>query len=160
MQRLRRPSLALSQSKDWPPHDTSTFFCRETLQCKVNCRRVVEGRAKFSVAIAEGGLFIDIARECRTEYGPGCELWFLCGRDAAERIVNWDYGAEDPFAAQLNEFGLLVADRQGYFDPLEPHRERIRPLKLAGDWNELSATEVRERLRAGEAPPRRRPCRR
>ena len=112
-------------------------------------RRSVAGRARLSVAITEGGLFVDIARECRPHYGHACDLWFLCGRDAAERIVNWDYGAEGRFAEQLNEFGLLVAERQGRYEPPEEYRGRIRPLELGADWNEVSATEIRERIRAG-----------
>src|SRR5687768_3337660 len=48
--------------------------------------------ARFSAAITDGGLFIDIARECRAAYGADVDIWVVCGRDAAERIVNWDYG--------------------------------------------------------------------
>jgi len=109
----------------------------------------VAGRRGFSVAISEGGLFIDIARECRAHYGMDCEVWFLCGRDAAERIVNWDYGAEGRFAGQLHEFGLLVAERRGRFMPPEEFEDRIRALELGADWNDVSATEIRERIRAG-----------
>jgi len=112
-------------------------------------RRVVEDRAQFSVAVSGGGLLIDIARECRLHYGQDCDLWFLCGRDAAERIVDWDYGVGAKFAEQLNEFGLLVAERRGRYEPPERHRERIRPLEMQGDWNELSATEIRDRIRDG-----------
>jgi len=36
----------------------------------------------ISVGISEGGLFADIAAECRAAYGEALELWFLCGRDA------------------------------------------------------------------------------
>ena len=46
----------------------------------------------LSIASTDRGLFIDIARDCRDAYGDAA-LSFLCGRDAAERIVNWDYGA-------------------------------------------------------------------
>ncbi len=112
-------------------------------------RRSVETLDRFSVAISDGGLFIEIARECRPHYGNDCDLWFLCGRDAAERIVTWDYGAEGRFAEQLNEFGLLVAERQGCYALPEEYRERIRPLRLRGDWNEVSATEIRQRIQAG-----------
>ncbi len=104
---------------------------------------------RLSVALTDGGLFIDIARECRPHYGYQCELWFLCGRDAAERIVNWDYGAEGRFAEQLIEFGLLVAERQGRYEPPADYRGRILPLELDGDWNDISATEIRERIRTG-----------
>src|SRR4051794_31945900 len=50
----------------------------------------------FSIASTGGGLFIEIARECRDAYSDAA-LCFLCGRDAAERIVNWDYGDPQAF---------------------------------------------------------------
>ena len=112
-------------------------------------RRSVKGCGGFSVAVTEGGLFIDIARECRPHYGHQCEIWFLCGRDAAERIVNWDYGVVGRFAGQLNEFGLLVAERLGRYVPPDEYAGRIRPLALDREWNEVSATEIRARIRDG-----------
>ena len=72
---------------------------------------------RFSVASTQGGLFLEIARECRALYGPRPELWFVCGSDAAERIVNWDYGQPGAFQRQLEEFGLLVASRLGGYQP-------------------------------------------
>jgi nicotinate-nucleotide adenylyltransferase len=107
------------------------------------------GEPRFSVAVSEGGLFAEIARECRQAYGPDPELWFLCGRDAAERFVNWDYGQPDAVRHMLAEFGLLVADRGGRYEPPPDLAERIRRLPLPGDYSEISATEVRNRIRAG-----------
>src|SRR6476659_1697686 len=52
----------------------------------------------FSIATADGGLFVEIARECRLEYGQDLRVSVLCGRDAAERIVGWDYGRPDAVA--------------------------------------------------------------
>ena len=40
----------------------------------------------FEVEVSSGGLFIDIARECRARRDDA-DIWLLCGRDAAERIV-------------------------------------------------------------------------
>jgi nicotinate-nucleotide adenylyltransferase len=105
---------------------------------------------QFSVAVTDGGLFIDIARECRQAYGPEVEHWFLCGRDAAERIVNWDYGEPDAFLQQLKEYGLLVADRQGGYDPPAAMRDRIRRLPMEEDFDDVSATKVREYVRTGQ----------
>ena len=104
---------------------------------------------RFSVAITEGGLFIEIARECRQAYGPEAELWFVCGRDAAERIVNWDYGQPDAFRKMLGEFSLLVADRGGRYEPPPEMAGRIRHLPLPADYTGISATEVRNRIAAG-----------
>jgi nicotinic acid mononucleotide adenylyltransferase len=49
----------------------------------------------------------------------------------------------------LGEFGLLVADRGGRYEPPPDLAERIRRLPLPGDYSEISATEVRNRIRAG-----------
>src|SRR3954447_25714353 len=41
---------------------------------------------RFSAAVSENGLFVEIADECRECFGADVRLSFLCGRDAAERI--------------------------------------------------------------------------
>src|SRR2546425_8797180 len=46
------------------------------------------GNPRFSLAAADRGLFIDIAREAGADYGQATELFILCGRDPAERILN------------------------------------------------------------------------
>jgi nicotinate-nucleotide adenylyltransferase len=108
------------------------------------------GEPRFSIAASGAGLFIEIARECRLAYGPGTEFLFLCGRDAAERVVNWDYGGTDAFSRQLDEYQLLVAPRNGEYRPPEGMAARIRALPGAEGCDEISATEVRERIRCGE----------
>jgi nicotinate (nicotinamide) nucleotide adenylyltransferase len=106
----------------------------------------------FSLSTTDGsGLFIDIARDCRSVYGPDVRLRFLCGRDAAERIVNWDYGRPDAFAETLREFELLVAARNGEFLTPQEYRHAVQALPLAGDYAGVSATEVRDRIRRGDA---------
>lgn len=105
---------------------------------------------RFSIAASEKGLFIEIARECREAYGAGAELYFLCGRDAAERVVNWDYEQPGAFLEQLREFQLLVAARKGVYEPPARMRGRIHALPMEQDYDELSASEVRGRIRRGE----------
>ncbi len=105
---------------------------------------------RFSIAASEKGLFIEIARECRQAYGPGVELYFLCGRDAAERIVNWDYGRPGAFLEQLREYQLLVAPRRGAYEPPPEMSGRIHSLAVAADYGAVSATEVRRRIKNGE----------
>ncbi len=100
----------------------------------------------FSIAVSKGGLFRDIAAECRQEYGPGVRLTFLCGRDAAERILNWDYGGETTVAEMLREFDLLVAARRGEMDAPLHFRHAIERLYLSDDFDSVSSTEVRERI--------------
>ena len=108
----------------------------------------LEGEPRYSIAATEQGLFIDIARECRVEYGPATELYFLCGRDAAERVIHWDYGHPGAIREQLAEYQLLVARREGEYQPPPELRDRIHPLVVEEDW--VSATEVRDRIRRGE----------
>ncbi|MGC8793857.1 MAG: hypothetical protein ACP5U2_10755, partial [Bryobacteraceae bacterium] len=110
----------------------------------------LEGMERCSLAATDGGLFIEIARECRAAYPPGVELFFVCGRDAAERIVNWNYGKPEAIREQLQEYQLLVAPRGGAWEPPPELRDRIHPLPLEGDYDQVSATEVRERIRRGE----------
>jgi nicotinic acid mononucleotide adenylyltransferase len=105
--------------------------------------------AGLSSAITDGGLFLEIAAEARPHY-PGAELWFLCGADAAQRIVEWDYGRPGVAGEMLREFGMLVAARQGEYTPPEHLRDRVRPLCMGRGYDEVSATEVRRKIRAGE----------
>jgi len=100
--------------------------------------------------VTEGGLFIDIARECRAAYEADTEIFFLCGRDAAERIVHWDYERPGAIREQMGEYRLLVARRQGDYAPPPELREFIHSLTLEPGVAEISATEVRERIRAGK----------
>jgi nicotinic acid mononucleotide adenylyltransferase len=103
----------------------------------------------FSIATSRAGLFIDIARECRDHYGQSTKLYFLCGADAAERILSWDYGRPGVVEQMLTDFELLVAPRGQPFEPSPPHRHRIRTLPVGDDFHHVSSTEVRERIKSG-----------
>src|SRR5579883_3280544 len=92
------------------------------------------GEPRWSVATAEGGLFVEIAEECRAAYGVDIRLSFLCGRDAAERIAGFD---------------LLVAPRQGAWTPETGH-PRIQELAIETGHDHVSASEVRRRIASGE----------
>ena len=102
-----------------------------------------------AIASTSQGLFIDIAREFREHYGTGTEMSFICGRDAAERILHWDYGRPGVVEEMLREFELLVAPRGGHFSPPEEYRNRIHGLQVSG-CEEVSSTEVRERIARAE----------
>jgi len=108
------------------------------------------GEPRYSVASSDGGLFVEIAGECREAYGDETELIFVCGRDAAERILNWDYGQPGAFRGMLEDFEMLVAPRSGEFQPPDEMQGRIRPLPVDGAFSGISATEVRERVRRGQ----------
>jgi nicotinate (nicotinamide) nucleotide adenylyltransferase len=118
----------------------------------------VEDSSRFSVAATGGGLFAGIAAECREVYGDA-RLVFLCGRDAAERIVEWDYGQPDAIAGMLEEFELLVAARGGEYQPPERFAGRIRGLAMDLDCDSISSSLVRSRIARAEdweplVPPR------
>jgi nicotinate (nicotinamide) nucleotide adenylyltransferase len=106
----------------------------------------LEGQSRFSIAASTGGLFVEIADECREAYGHNMRLSFLCGADAAERIANWDYGEPEAFARMMEKFDLLVVERGVTFAA-----PRCRQLPLTGDYAHISASEVRERIARGEA---------
>ena len=106
---------------------------------------------RFAVGSSRGGLFLDIAREVRAAYPEKLEhVYLLCGRDAAERIVSWDYGEPGFAQLMLKEFELLVAARAGDYSPPPELRSRIHSLPISRDWMDFSATAVREKIRRGE----------
>lgn len=113
-------------------------------------RAAVAKERAFSIAVAESGLFRAIACECREIYGTEVKLAFLCGRDAAERILDWDYGGETTPAEMLREFVLLVAHRRGHLEPPLHVQHAIERLDLPGDFDLISSTEVRNRIARGE----------
>jgi nicotinate-nucleotide adenylyltransferase len=103
----------------------------------------------YEIAITDRGLFLDIARELRRS-NPSAEIHFLCGRDAAERILTWKYALPHTAESMLNEFSLLVASRQGDFNAPPHLAARIRSLPLPPEFDADSSTEVRRRIAARE----------
>jgi nicotinic acid mononucleotide adenylyltransferase len=73
----------------------------------------------------------------------------LCGRDAAERIASWDYGAPGVFEAMVERYRLLVAERAGDYLPHASHSDRVIRVTMGGDFNQVSSTELRGRLKSG-----------
>jgi nicotinate-nucleotide adenylyltransferase len=109
----------------------------------------VADHPRFAIAASDGGLFLEIAQECREAYDSGVEISFLCGRDAAERIVGWKYERDEMLAEMFEQFSLLVARRQGEYVAPQHLASRIRCLDIEEGWDDVSATEVRERIAAG-----------
>jgi nicotinate-nucleotide adenylyltransferase len=122
-----------------------------TIEQRIDMLASLELTIPRSIAITEHGLFIDIARECRAEFGPDIHLCFLCGRDAAERILTWDYGRTGVLEEMLDQFELLVASRDGDFKPALEFQHRIHSLVMPAGYDQVSSTEVRERIARGEA---------
>ena len=112
-------------------------------------RALLHGRPRLAAATSVGGLFIEIALECRAAYGPNVELAFVCGRDAAERMVGWDYGKPNFINRILEAFHLLVACREGAYEPPQHLRQHIHALPLPTGVNGISASDVRRRIRDG-----------
>jgi nicotinate-nucleotide adenylyltransferase len=122
-----------------------------TIEQRIDMLAALELTIPRSIAITEQGLFIDIARECRAEFGPDIHLSFLCGRDAAERILTWDYGRTGVVQEMLDQFELLVASRDGDFKPALEFQYRIHSLVMPAGYDQVSSTDVRERIARGEA---------
>jgi len=125
-------------------------FIGATLEQRLEMLASAELAKPASIAVSEKGLFIDIARECREHYGADTRLYFVCGRDAAERILRWDYGRPGVVEEMLQEFELLVAARDGEFRPPAEFQHRVHPLGLRAAHDHVSSTEVRERIGRGE----------
>lgn len=111
---------------------------------------VAVSERNLSVATAEGGLYVEMADEAARCLGPETEIGLVCGRDAAERIANWDYGRPGVFEDMLHRYPLLVAARQGEYAIAPRHSERIVRLPLPADFSEVSSSEIRRRMAAGE----------
>jgi nicotinate-nucleotide adenylyltransferase len=148
---MARAALAYAPAVIWMmprefPHkkfDDITFAQRlEMLRLIARCE------PRFSVAVADGGLYAEMADEARDYFGPESEIALLCGKDAAERIAAWDYGRPGVFDEMLDKYPLLVAARAGEYLPHPRHAERVTP--LAVNLDEVSSTEIRARMAAGE----------
>lgn len=112
--------------------------------------------ASFSLAVCSHGLFVEMAEALKPHYPEGTKLFFLAGSDAAERILAWDQSNPEKARREMfARFDLVVAARAGrtflFGDrPLEAFRPQIHTLALPEDVQEVSATAVRERRRAGQ----------
>ena len=107
------------------------------------------GSPGLAIASSEGGLFIEIARSFRQACASSAELFLLCGRDAAVRSAEWDYGDGPSFAGQLEEFQLLVASRQGAYSAPEEFRGRIQLIDLPTSFDQVSSSTLRQAIAAG-----------
>ncbi|HXZ43213.1 MAG TPA: nicotinate-nicotinamide nucleotide adenylyltransferase, partial [archaeon] len=109
-----------------------------------------------TVGLCTHGLFLDIAAALREGYQGNLEVFFVVGRDAAERILTWPY--PDPAAAlekMFTAFQLLVFRRRGEFTLpalhlLQRYADRIHVLRLSEDLDHVSSTAVREQAATGK----------
>lgn len=106
----------------------------------------------ISLGVCSHGLFLDICTALHQIYPQKPEIFFITGRDAAERILTWPY--DDPAAALSKMFAgfqLLVFQRQGSLDlsenPLvQKYANRIHTLEMEENLDKVSSTEVRQRM--------------
>lgn len=103
----------------------------------------------YSIAISEGGLFIEMCEEFLAAAGGPAEVHIVCGRDAAERFLGWSYPEPGTLDRMFASFQLLVAARQGEFVAPELFRARVHALGINPEHDSASSTEVRERVRTG-----------
>jgi nicotinic acid mononucleotide adenylyltransferase len=122
--------------------------CGATLEQRIDMLLAFGCVQPHSIAVSSGGLFVDIARECRELYGPSTQFYFVCGRDAAERVLGWDYGRPGVVEGMLRDFELLVAPRLGEFTPPERFRHRIHPLAMTARHDAVSSSDIRQRMAA------------
>jgi nicotinate (nicotinamide) nucleotide adenylyltransferase len=132
-----------------PPH--KSIFGASLEQRLAMMQLAVADRPYASVGLSTHGLFIDIYQGLLEAYPHRPEVFFLTGRDAAERILTWKY--EDAAVAlrqMFTSFQLIVCDRDGSFrlpdNPLlAPYRHRIHRCPLPAHYNHVSSTTVRQR---------------
>lgn len=111
----------------------------------------------ISLGLCSHGLFIDICTGLKQIYPQKPEIFFITGRDAAERILSWPYtDAASVLAQMFANFQMLVFERKGKLDlpenPLiEQYSKRIHTLKIAENLDHISSTEVRRRSRTGQS---------
>lgn len=103
----------------------------------------------LAIASTGGGLFIEIAREFSTLAGDAADPYLLCGRDAAERSAQWDYREHGTLEEQLHEFQLLVAGREGDYEPPPEYAGRVHLIRLPDGCDQVSSSAVRAAIQGG-----------
>jgi nicotinate-nucleotide adenylyltransferase len=111
----------------------------------------------ISLGSCTHGLFVDICAALQNVYPQSPEIFFIAGRDAVERILNWPYpDPAEALARMFAGFQLLVFERKGKLKlPENPHirqySNRIHTLQLSENIDHISSTEVRQRILAGQS---------
>lgn len=138
-----------------PPH--KSIFGASLEQRLEMMQLAVADRPSIAVGLSSHGLFVDMYSGLLGVYPAQTEVFFLTGRDAAERILTWPY--EDTEAAlrqMFTAFQLIVCEREGPFvlptDPrLTPYRDRIHGCALPTSAQDVSSTAVRQHCEQGIA---------
>ena len=120
-------------------------------------RLSISGIPYISLGVCSHGLFLEICTALHQIYPQKLEIFFITGRDAAERILTWPY--DNPAAALAEMFAglqLLVFERQGKLqlpeNPLlQKYLNRIHTLETEKNLDKISSTEVRRRMSEGRS---------
>lgn len=110
----------------------------------------VRGESRLAAAVSPHGLLAEIADDMRELCGDQVQLSFVCGRDAAERIMNWPYADPELLPTFLSRSKLLVAPRHGHYLPPAEFAPAIQALTLSEELDAVSSTELRRRIACGE----------
>ncbi len=111
----------------------------------------------ISLGLCTHGLFLDICAALQKVYPQSPEIFFITGRDAAERILNWTYpDPPEALAHMFASFQLLVFEREGQLklreNPLiRQYSNRIHTLRLSENIDHISSTDVRQRILSGRS---------
>ncbi|MBT8406155.1 MAG: nicotinate-nicotinamide nucleotide adenylyltransferase [Deltaproteobacteria bacterium] len=111
----------------------------------------------ISLGLCTHGMFLDICAALQKVYLQSPEIFFITGRDAAERILNWPYPEPaEALARMFAGFQLLVFEREGKLkvreNPLiRQYSNRIHTLRLSENIDHISSTEVRQRILTGQS---------
>ena len=117
----------------------------------------------LSIAGCSHARFIDKARALRAHYSPNTQIYFLVGHDTLIRIFDPHYYT-DMIAELTVLFSLchiVSANRENLSREVfhrfmsrpecAPFTNRVHPLQLPPSFGNISSTEVRKRIRAGES---------
>jgi nicotinate-nucleotide adenylyltransferase len=111
----------------------------------------------ISVGLCTHGLFLEICETLQQHYPQNPELFFITGRDVAERILSWPYPDPEQAIEQMFEtFQLLVFPRQGKLvlpenQLIHNYTHRIHALGLPENLDHISSSRVRQLISAGES---------
>ena len=120
-------------------------------------RLAISGIPYIALGVCSHGIFLDICTALQQIYPQKSEIFFITGRDAAERIISWPY--DNPAAAlarMFASFQLLVFEREGKLqlpeNPLvQKYLNRIHTLEMEENLDRVSSTEVRQRVSEGRS---------
>ncbi|MCZ2154165.1 MAG: hypothetical protein LC114_09765 [Bryobacterales bacterium] len=104
---------------------------------------------KISVGSASGGLFLEMLQDV-VEAFPESNPAFVCGSDAAQRMLDWPYDEAGVLERFFSRATLWVFARQGTFEPPREFAGRIATFGFEESLRTISSTEIRRRIAAGE----------